>query len=184
VNWGVYVQIPAAELPAFMTDREGRRHEASLPPGMMPDATERALKDRLAQHFPDYYTRILASSQQTYAYAIFDCQVPGYRRGRICLAGDAGAYARPHTGAGALKGIADAVALGKALTAATDLDEALGQWDAERTAANNELVRFGNQLGAAFVTNIPDWSTMDAAAMEAWFSAAVTIPSEYLLARA
>jgi len=25
---------------------------------------------------------------------------------------------------------------------------------------------------------------MDAAAMEAWFSAAVTIPSEYLLARA
>ena len=184
VNWGVYVQIPAAELPAFMTDREGRRHEASLPPGMMPPATERALKDRLAQHFPAYYTRILETSQQTYAYAIFDCQVPGYRRGRICLAGDAGAYARPHTGAGALKGIADAVALGKALTAATDLDEALGQWDAERTAANNELVRFGNQLGAAFVTNIPDWSTMDAAAMEAWFSAAVTIPSEYLLARA
>lgn len=184
VNWGVYVQIPAAELPAFLTDRDGRRHDASLPPGMMPPATERALKDRLAEHFPDYYTRILETSQHTYAYAIYDCQVPAYRRGRICLAGDAGAYARPHTGAGALKGIADAVALARALGEAPDLDTALARWDVERTAANNELVRFGNQLGEAFVTRIPDWSQMSAAEMEAWFSAAVTIPSAYLLTRA
>lgn len=183
VNWGVYVRVPAAELPQFLTDRSGHQHHASLPPGMMPDATERALKDRLAQYFPDYYTGILERSQHTYAYAIYDCQVPAYRRGRICLAGDAGAYARPHTGAGALKGIADAVALARALGEAPDLDTALAQWDAERTAANNELVRFGNQLGEAFVTRIPDWSQMSAAEMEAWFSAAVTIPSAYLLAR-
>lgn len=183
VNWGVYVPVPGAELDAFMTDKTARVHQGSLPPGMMPLATEQALKARLMPVMPDYYAEILARSPDTFAYAIYDCQVPAYRVGRICLAGDAGSYARPHTGAGALKGINDAIALGDALAAHDDLDPALDAWNAERTVANNELVRFGNQLGRAFVTEIPDWSCMDAPAMEAWYNEAVTIPSEYLAAR-
>ena len=63
------------------------------------------------------------------------------------------------------------------------LDTALAAWDLERTAANNQLVRFGNQLGQAFVTAIPDWSDMDVAAMETWFNAVVTIRSDYIAAR-
>ena len=42
------------------------------------------------------------------------------------------------------------------------------------------LVRYGNQLGQAFVTDIPDWSAMDQAAMETWYNTAVTIPTSYL----
>ncbi|MBK6658336.1 MAG: hypothetical protein IPG43_09420 [Proteobacteria bacterium] len=44
-------------------------------------------------------------------------------------------------------------------------------------------MRFGNQLGEAFVTAIPDWSTMDVPAMEAWFNSVVTIRSSYLVTR-
>ncbi len=184
VNWGVYVAVPGAELDAFMTDKTGRVHQGSLPPGMIPLATEQALKARLMPVMPDYYADIIARGSDTFAYAIYDCQVPAYRRGRVCLAGDAGAFARPHSGAGALKGINDAIALGEALRDSDDIDAALDTWDRQRTAANNELVRFGNQLGEAFVTAIPDWSTMDVPAMEAWFNSVVTIRSEYIKARA
>ena len=183
VNWGVYVAVPPPALDAFMTDKSGHLHHGSLPPGMMPLATERALKDKLCAVMPAFYAEILERSPDTFAYAICDCEVPAYRRGRICLVGDAGAFARPHTGAGALKGINDAIALGEALNSELALDAALARWDTERTAANNQLVRFGNQLGQAFVSEIPDWSNMDVAAMEAWFNSVVTIRSDYIAAR-
>ncbi len=166
-----------------MTDKGGRVHQGSLPPGMMPLSTEHDLKERVMPVMPDYYKEILQRSIDTFAYAIYDCQVPAYRRGRVCLAGDAGAFARPHSGAGALKGINDAIALGEALRRAETVEAALSAWDVERTAANNQLVRYGNQLGAAFVTAIPDWSEMDVPAMEAWFNSVVTIKSDYIAAR-
>ncbi len=183
VNWGVYVAVPPQDLVAFMTDKAGHLHQGSLPPGMMPLATERALKDKLCRVMPDFYAEILERSPDTFAYAICDCEVPAYRRGRICLVGDAGAFARPHSGAGALKGINDAIALGEALHSDLPVDAALTQWDAQRTAANNQLVRFGNQLGRAFVTEIPDWSDMEVPAMETWFNSVVTIRSDYIAAR-
>ncbi|MCB1745777.1 MAG: FAD-dependent monooxygenase [Gammaproteobacteria bacterium] len=187
VNWGMYHPVPAAELTAFMTAADGTLHEGSLPPGAMPAATEAGLKALATRRLPRYYDAIVQRSQGTFAYAIYDCPVPGYRRGRVCLAGDAGAFARPHSGAGALKGMHDAIALGAAVAAAGQdgqaLDAALAAWDTERTAENNRLVRFGQQLGHAFVDAIPDWSGMDAAAMAAWYESVVTIPSDYLRVR-
>ena len=180
VNWGVYVPVTGRALEDFMTDVRGTRHVGSLPPGFMPRTTEDELKNTAAAHLPGYYADITRRSRQTFGYAIYDCEVPAYRRGRICLAGDAGAFARPHSGAGAMKGMADAIGLAAALDGAADIDDALTSWDAERTVANNRLVRFGNQLGRAFVTEIPDWSTMDEAAMRTWYESAVTIESEYI----
>lgn len=179
VNWGVYMAIADDALPAFLTDKSGRQHEGSLPPGAMPLATERALKDRALRDLPDYYAEITEKSRDTFAYVISDCEVPSYRQGRICLMGDAGAFARPHSGAGALKGVNDAVALSEALQSARSIEQALEAWAAERTAANNELVRFGNQLGQALVKEIPDWSHMSAIDMEAWYTSIVTIKSSY-----
>ena len=180
VNWGMYVSIAEPELANFLTDKDGRAHEGSLPPGGMPLATESALQRQARKDVPDYYAEIVGKSENTYAYAIYDCQIPAYRKGGICLVGDAGAYARPHTAAGALKGINDAVALGEALKTHSSLEEALTDWDKTRTDTNNNLVRFGNQLGRALVLEIPDWSHMDAASMEQWFSSIVTIQTEVL----
>jgi 2-polyprenyl-6-methoxyphenol hydroxylase-like FAD-dependent oxidoreductase len=176
----MYVSIAKLELADFLTDKDGRAHAGSLPPGGMPLATESALKRQARKDVPDYYAEIVGKSENTYAYAIYDCQIPAYRKGGICLVGDAGAYARPHTAAGALKGINDAVALGEALKTHSFLEEALTDWDKTRTDTNNNLVRFGNQLGRALVQEIPDWSLMDAASMEKWFSSIVTIQTEVL----
>ena len=180
VNWGMYVSIAEPELADFLTDKDGKVHEGSLPPGGMPLATESALRRQAQQDVPDYYAEIVGKSESTYAYAIYDCEIPAYRKAGICLVGDAGAYARPHTAAGALKGINDAVALGEALKTHSSLEEALTEWDKTRTDTNNNLVRFGNQLGRALVLEIPDWSHMDAVSMEQWFSSIVTIQTEVL----
>ena len=183
VNWGMYVPVAETALADFLTDKQGTKREGSLSPGAMPLATERALKDKAHEQIPDYYANIVEKSPDTFVYAIYDCQVPAYRQGRVCLVGDAGAFARPHSAAGALKGINDAVALGEALKTHPSVEEALTDWDEERTTANNNLVRFGNQLGQALVKEIPDWSKMDAASMEKWFTSIVTIQTEFLAAK-
>jgi len=184
VNWGVYCPVPDDELDEFMRDKAGHRHEGSLPPGAMPLATERKLKDHAHAVLPAYYAAIAEQSPDTFAYAIYDCEVPAYRSGRVCLAGDAGAFARPHSAAGALKGLNDAVALGNALAGSDDIETALTGWNADRTAANNNLVHFGNQLGEALVVDIPDWSKMNLAEMERWFNSIVTIKSDYIASKA
>lgn len=176
VNWGMYVGVTESSLGKFFTDKGGVLHEGSLAPGAMPQATEEELKRKAKERLPDYYEEIVERSKNTFAYAIYDCHVPAYRRGRICLAGDAGAFARPHTAAGALKSINDAIALGESIKAEGSLEEALRQWDASRTETNNKLVTYGNQLGRALVKEIPDWSTMDAKSMQSWFASIVEIP--------
>lgn len=184
VNWGVYVPVAESTLTAFLTDKEGKVHEGSLPPGAMAVPTETALKQKAYERMPDYYAEITDKSPNTFAYAIYDCQVPAYRKGRICLAGDAGAFARPHSAAGALKGINDAIALSDALKTHTSVEEALTHWDRTQTATDNNLVRFGNQLGRALVKEIPDWSQMDAMSMEKWFTSIITIQTEMFDANA
>jgi len=143
----------------------------------MQPATESELKRKAEERLPSYYNDIVERSRNTFAYAIYDCHVPAYRKGRICLAGDAGAFARPHTAAGALKSINDAIALGEAIQAQDSLDQALNVWNAARTETNNKLVTYGNQLGRALVKEIPDWSKMDAAEMQKWFLSIVEVPA-------
>jgi 2-polyprenyl-6-methoxyphenol hydroxylase-like FAD-dependent oxidoreductase len=184
VNWGMYVPVSDGDIAEFLTDKDGVQRDGSLSPGSMPRARERTLKDAAHDRLPTYYADIVERSPDTFAYAIYDCEVPAYCRGRLCLMGDAGAFARPHSAAGALKGINDAVALGEALKAADNIDDALAAWNAERTVANNELVRFGNQLGQALVKAIPNWSEMDVNEMEQWFNSIVTIKSDYIAAKA
>jgi len=180
VNWGMYVPVAELTLAEFLTDKEGKTREGSLPPGAMSITTEVSLKQKALERLPDYYAEIVEKSENTFVYAIYDCQVPAYRKGRICLAGDAGAFARPHSAAGVLKGMNDAIALGEALKMYSSQEEALSHWDTAQTDADNNLVKFGNQLGRALVTEIPDWSKMDAPSMEKWFTSIVTIQTEVL----
>ena len=176
VNWGMY--LPAPDLAELLVDRVGHVHVGSLPPGAMPLATEDRLKAQAHARLPTYYADLVQACSDTYVYAIYDCEVPAYRVGRICLAGDAGAFARPHSGVGAVKGMNDAIALRAALASGEDLDAALSGWSLSQTTLGNRMVRFGNQLGQALVHDIPDWSGMNAPQMEQWFNDLVTINTE------
>lgn len=175
VNWGMYLLRSSDAYAALMHDQDGRTREHSLPPGSMPASTEQSLKDSIGGLLPDFYQEIVRASSATSVYGIYDLEVPAYRQGRVALLGDAGALARPHSAAGALKSMNDAISLASALREATSVDDALRAWSDERTESGNHLVRFGAQLGRALVTQIPDWSHMDPASMERWFASIVTI---------
>jgi len=178
INWALYLPLPERELASFLTDADGTAHEASLPPGRIPAEREAALKRIAAERLPSYYAGIIGASTRTYMHAIYDCFVPAYRRGRICLVGDAGALARPHTGAGVLKAMHNCIALADALQSHAALDEALTAWDREETAYCNGLVTLGVQLGRALVLEAPDWSAMDETQMRRWWAESITAPRE------
>ncbi|HEY7030936.1 MAG TPA: FAD-dependent monooxygenase [Thermomicrobiales bacterium] len=174
VNWAIYLQVPQAEYAAFFTDAAGAFRDGTLAPNAIPIGTELSLKRLAREMLPDYYAEITNLSTGTFVHAVFDCLVPAYADGRICLTGDAAATARPHAASGALKAITNAVALGEALRRHDALDAALAEWDDEQTAAGNASVQLARQLGRAFVTESEDWSRWDGATMKQWFDSVIT----------
>jgi 2-polyprenyl-6-methoxyphenol hydroxylase-like FAD-dependent oxidoreductase len=179
VNWAAYIPVLAEELPGFLTDRQGRQHSGSLPPGAMRPEEEDRLKQLMQAHLPTYYADIVNASQDTFAQPIFLVEMPGYHQGRICLIGDAGAVAQPFTGSGVFKGANNAIDLAAALQAHRDVDVALHEWDKKETTTGRRLVVLGRQMEQAFIWSAPDFSQMDAQTTAAWFKNAVTFPEEF-----
>jgi 2-polyprenyl-6-methoxyphenol hydroxylase-like FAD-dependent oxidoreductase len=127
-----------------------------------------ALADR---HLPPYWARMLrlTPAGQTHVQLIQDLKAPAYTRGRLLLAGDAGAVARPHVGAGAVKALQDATALEAALAAEASWADALARYDAERTRGGHAHVELGRRLGQAQVRQTPDWTVMDQTGWQRWW---------------
>jgi 2-polyprenyl-6-methoxyphenol hydroxylase-like FAD-dependent oxidoreductase len=92
--------------------------------------------------------------------------------------------ARPHTAGGVSKAVTDAISLADAIRTEPTIDAAIEKWDRERSAAGHELVALGEALGRAVVTEVPDWTKMDAAATEAWWTNAMKGRTWYLVADA
>jgi 2-polyprenyl-6-methoxyphenol hydroxylase-like FAD-dependent oxidoreductase len=174
VNWALYLQVPAAELPRWLTDTNGIVHAGSVPAGMLPSATERECKRIAATLLPDYYAQLVQRTRDTFVQAVFDTHAPGYCRGRMVLSGDAGALAMPTTGSGALKAMQDAADLAAALRVHSSLAAATSAWDQTRTRRGNRLVDYGRQLASALLTDGADWSTMDAPTMQRRLASIVT----------
>ena len=170
LNWGIYDKVTYEDLRSILTDVEGTVHRGSLPPGAASEAQVAYVHD-LARTFPAWRRSFvlqigLLFSRSTRA-------VPAYHRGRICLIGDASTLARPHTGAGSVKAITDALALSKALATQPSVEAALQMWDDEQCAAGNQLVSLGQALGEALVTRVPDWSAMNPATLESWYAGVI-----------
>jgi 2-polyprenyl-6-methoxyphenol hydroxylase-like FAD-dependent oxidoreductase len=174
VNWALYLQVPAAELPRWLTDTNGVVHAGSVPAGMLPAEVERECKHIAAALLPDYYARLAQQTRDTFLQAVFDTHVPRYCNGRIVLSGDAGALAMPTTGSGALKALQDAAELAEALRVHSSLTAATSAWDRTRTRRGNRLVDYGRQLASALLADSIDWSNMNAVTMQRRLASIVT----------
>jgi 2-polyprenyl-6-methoxyphenol hydroxylase-like FAD-dependent oxidoreductase len=174
VNWVIYIHINASELAAFLTDKNGNVGFGSIPPGAMTDIRESELRDLAHEKLPAYFADICEQSPETFIQAIFDTAVPAYRKGRICLVGDAGALARPQSAAGTFKAMSDALELAEAIVDSKDIDAALENWSRQRSVQGNELCAYGRQLGRELIDNVPDWSSMDSDAFTKWLSSVYT----------
>ncbi|AJG18722.1 monooxygenase, FAD-binding [Cupriavidus basilensis] len=89
-----------------------------------------------------------ASTPDPFLQLIQDYAAPRMRFGRAVLLGDATFVVRPHTGAGAGKAAANAVALARALQAGGErIDDALAVWDRSQWAVDRRLAQWGISLG-------------------------------------
>jgi len=165
IHWGVYIGPPRP-----MT------HPALIPPGQVPPDLMTVLYDVLTESFPPLWADVIARTpaERISVQPIFDVTAPRYVAGRLVLAGDAGATARPHTGSGAVKALEDALALEAGCRGATQWAPVLAGYDGERTAAGNALTALGRSLGRGLVESTPDWSAMSQADVTAWWRAAAS----------
>jgi 2-polyprenyl-6-methoxyphenol hydroxylase-like FAD-dependent oxidoreductase len=160
-NWVLYRAMP---------DRFA--DPTSLPPGGLDDGLFAAFREAVSQ-LPPYWAELVGRTprESVAVQPIYDAEVERYATGRLAVAGDAGCLARPHTGAGALKALQDAQCLARAYRDHGDWPAALASYDAHRTEAGRTLVAIGRRLGAALVTDTPDWSVMTEPDIQQWFRA-------------
>ena len=177
INWGCYLPMTEERSGEFLVGRDGRHHEGAIPPGEMRADEERRLKALARQSLPPFYGDIIEASPGTFAQAVYSVSVPAYRRGRICLTGDAAGVATPFTGSGIFKAANNAIRLREALD--THVDVALGAWSDGEAAAAHEILDLGRQFEEAFIWNPPDFAKMEPAAAAAWWERSVQDPAGF-----
>lgn len=147
-NWVWYRKVGEAELPALLTDREGRRRAFSLPPGALPEAPARALRAAAAAELAPSFARLVQLTDEPFVQLIQDLATPRMVFGRVVLVGDAAFVPRPHTAGSTAKAAANALALAQALDR-TELpvEQRLREWEILQLRAGTAMTRWGMQMG-------------------------------------
>ncbi len=134
-------------LEECLTDKRGRTHRHSLPPGAVSEERRERLVADAKALLPPAFAAVVAAEREPFVQAIFDLETPQMVEGRIALLGDAAFVARPHTAMGVAKAAGDAMAL-QALLDHTPIDRALSCYERDRLRAGQSIVDYGRRLGA------------------------------------
>ena len=170
LNWGMFLPVPKSELAAYLVDRDGVQRELSRPPGSMRDDLEQTLKDKAKKLLPKYYAELVRRSIHTFGQGIVATVPASYRKGRICLAGDAGAVVPPFTTSGVFKGMKNAVELVTAVARGDDLETSLDRWEADQQKAGVGLKKLSSLMEAKLITSVPDFAEMSQDDLTEWWS--------------
>ena len=148
LNWVWYIHVEDGPvLDALLTDRSGRRRDASVPQREISDQARDFLFARTGT-LTEAFARLVEATPDPFIQAIIDVAPSGMVFGRICLIGDAAFVVRPHTAAAAAKAAADAMALARALRHADgDFNRGLSAWEHQQIAVGRQLVDYGVMLG-------------------------------------
>jgi 2-polyprenyl-6-methoxyphenol hydroxylase-like FAD-dependent oxidoreductase len=147
-NWVWYRKVPQDDLPAVLTDRAGRAHAFSLPPGALPDAQAARLRRDAASLLAPQFNALVQRTKEPFVQAILDLAVPRMVFGRVLLLGDAAFVPRPHTAGGAAKAAANALALAQALQGTDQpVDARLRDWEVLQLRAGRAMVDWGRRMG-------------------------------------
>ncbi len=143
-----YRPADEATLARLLTDARGHRHDISIPPPLIPEATIAELRAAGAILAPQFRT-VLDLCDRPFLQPIYDFEVAPMHGGRVALIGDAAFVVRPHVGAGVAKAAQDAAALAQALATGRTIEAALETFDASRRPTGQRMVARGRDLGAA-----------------------------------
>ena len=148
-NWVWYRPADeAAALPELLTDTRGQTHAVSIPPPSIRPAVTSAMRDAARRLLAPVFADIVAATAQPFLQPIYDLESPQIAWERAVLLGDAAFVVRPHVGAGVTKAAEDAASLAAAVAGASNLQDALVRYQAERLPAGQRLVRRARHLGA------------------------------------
>ncbi|WP_321908281.1 FAD binding domain-containing protein [Paraburkholderia sp. J11-2] len=148
-NWVWYRPLAeGAPLDAALTDRQRVQRALSVPPGALSDEIGARLRADAREQLAPALAALVHATEAPFLQIIQDYRAPRLVFGRAVLLGDAAFVARPHTGAGAAKAAANAVALAQRLRdPVRPIDEALKQWEAVEWRNGVRLSEFGIALG-------------------------------------
>lgn len=135
------------ELPALLTEPDGKLNAMSIPPNRILPAHIAHLRREAQRMLPPDYATVVQRTPHPFLQPICDLCSPRIAKGSIALIGDAAFVARPHVGAGVLKAGADAVALAGALERHPTVPEVLAEFQRERLPAGVAMVERSRYLG-------------------------------------
>ena len=148
VNWVWYRNVPAARLGGLLTDRAGRRHEGSLPPGSVRGEDLDELREAARRWLPPPLAEAVTATAEPFVQVVLDVEVPRMAFGRACLLGDAAFVLRPHVAAGTAKAADDAWRLAEALAACGgDVRAALARWEPGQLALGRQALARAREAG-------------------------------------
>lgn len=136
------------ELPALLTDEEGKTHMRSIPPPKIRREHIDHLRQIAGDLLPPQFAEVVRRTPQPFLQPIYDLRPDVTVHGRVALLGDAAFVARPHVGAGVLKAACDAISLVDALTESSSIEAALQRYQAERVPECHQLVDKARYLGS------------------------------------
>ena len=148
-NWVWYVNYDEnTELPNVLTDKNGKRHDYSIPPGMMANDIENEMRQYADRVLVPPFQKLIAATKEPFVQAILDLGVPNMAFERVALVGDAAFIPRPHTAASVSKASANAIALADALVEHDhNILDALKAWEGEQLTLGMNLWKRGRDLG-------------------------------------
>jgi 2-polyprenyl-6-methoxyphenol hydroxylase-like FAD-dependent oxidoreductase len=148
-----YRPADAATLARLLTDARGHRHDISIPPPLIREATIAELRAAGTILAPQFRT-VLDLSDRPFLQPIYDFEVSRMQAGRVAVTGDAAFVVRPHVGAGVAKAAQDAAALAQAVATGRTIEAALDAFEAGRLPAGRRMVARGRDLGAAMQASL------------------------------
>jgi 2,6-dihydroxypyridine 3-monooxygenase len=149
INWVWYWNVAEGEeLRATLTDRTGLFHDYSVPQGTVEPALLQRQREVAARVLPPVHQHLFEMTADPFIQPIYDLSSPRMVFERVCLLGDAAFVPRPHPAASTYKAFANAIGLGRCLSAqGNDVLAALREWEPEQMELGERLARLGQEIG-------------------------------------
>lgn len=155
---GVYYLGPGVESMIIRASETGIYWFLSLARELIPDGLRdpAAILNHMLPRMDATFRAVTSATQEMRCDELFDRDpIPWWGQGVVTLLGDAAHPVLPHTGQGAAQAIVDAVTLGKAVAADSNLERALRAYEAERRPKTAALLAQGRRTARIMRTMNP-----------------------------
>lgn len=155
LNWVWYVNYEeeSSAHVELMTDKDGKRHHITLPPGGIQKGVWNQQKKIAREVLPPQFAELVEKTEVPFIQAITDVVSPAAilpSDSRVLLIGDALAGFRPHTAASTNQAAMDAMELAKAINEifdGADREETLKSWEEHVLEYAKSMQKHGVEIG-------------------------------------